>query len=359
MPTSPGKRITAFEVLRAWSANYKRAIDEIGDFIREPRNRLQIYKLVNRRPLQAFAELIRMMFREEMRFREALWQGTVDDDGDDFEGIHDCAFLLNRLGTHADRELIAEAGHLNQDVGAMDEYFSEFEDPNSQRDWELRHENAIDLRMNIRTAPYEHVATGWPDSGRHILAQYDDSTVVVYQAFRSTIADFAVEHQRFGGEFSLSRMSWIKPGFLWMMNRSGWATKEFQERILAIRLQSSFFEKLLERAVLSVFEPERYQSQDAWQRAVANSEVRLQWDPDHDPSGRPVARRALQLGLRGTALEQYADAAIISIEDITTFVKQQQALLNEPRKWLYVPHERVYVPGKAAAANVMLSDSQG
>jgi hypothetical protein len=31
---------------------------------------------------------------------------------------------------------------------------------------------------------------------------------------------------------------------------------------------------------------------------VARSEVRLQWNPDHDPTGNKLERRALQLGLR-------------------------------------------------------------
>ena len=36
----------------------------------------------------------------------------------------------------------------------------------------------------------------WPPAGRHILAQYDDDTVVVYQAFCPNIADYAVKNQR-------------------------------------------------------------------------------------------------------------------------------------------------------------------
>jgi hypothetical protein len=139
-----------------------------------------------------------------------------------------------------------------------------------------------------------------------------------------------------------------------MMYRSGWATKENQERILAVRLKSSFFEGLLERAVPSTFDPERYPSHDDWHGAVANSGVRLQWDPDHDLNGRPLARRALQLGLRGSALEEYADAAIISIEDITAFVKHTHEFL-ERESQLYVPQERVYLPGAAGARNVRLS----
>jgi hypothetical protein len=74
----------------------------------------------------------------------------------------------------------------------------------------------------------------WPSTGRHVLAQYDDDAVVVYQAYRPSIGAFAAEHGYFGGEFSLSRMSWIKPNFLWMMYRCGWARKEGQERVLAL-----------------------------------------------------------------------------------------------------------------------------
>src|SRR3954463_12412875 len=98
----------------------------------------------------------------------------------------------------------------------------------------------------------------WPRTGRHILAQFDATTIVVYQAYRPSIARFAVEHQQFGGEFSFSRMSWIKPNFLWMMYRAGWATKEGQEHILAVRLRRTFFDGLLRQVVPSGFDSRRY-----------------------------------------------------------------------------------------------------
>ena len=81
----------------------------------------------------------------------------------------------------------------------------------------------------LRTEPYVAQTERWPKSGRHILAQFDDASVVVYQAYRPSIGRHAAEHGYFGGDFSLSRMSWIKPNFLWMMYRSGWGTKEGQE----------------------------------------------------------------------------------------------------------------------------------
>ena len=63
---------------------------------------------------------------------------------------------------------------------------------------------------------HRDVVATWPRAGRHVLASYDDTTVVVYQAYRPSIARFAVQHGYFGGnDFSLSRMSWIKPCLLY------------------------------------------------------------------------------------------------------------------------------------------------
>src|SRR6185503_10472687 len=126
----------------------------------------------------------------------------------------------------------------------------------------------------------------WPVAGRHIMAQFNAETVVVYQAYRPAIGRYAAQHQHFGGEFSFSRMSWIKPNFLWMMYRSGWGTKEGQEITLAVRLRRKAFGEILQQAVLSSYVPEVYLSQDNWKKRLAESLVRLQWDPDHDPCGK-------------------------------------------------------------------------
>lgn len=175
------------------------------------------------------------------------------------------------------------------------------------------------------------------------MAQYDDSSVVVYQAYRPAIAHFAVEHGYFGGEFSFERMSWIKPNFLWMMYRSGWGTKAGQEVTLAIRIARAAFETILAAAVYSSFVPDVFESELAWKQAVARSSVRLQWDPDHHPSGAKLERRAIQLGLRGEVLTHYARDWIVSIEDISKFVQQQyQAVRLGDWQQLLVPSEAVY-----------------
>ena len=83
-------------------------------------------------------------------------------------------------------------------------------------------------------------------------------------------------------------MSWIKPNFLWMMYRCGWASKEGQEVVLAVRLKRSSFDEILRRAVHSTYVSEVYESESAWKAAVGRSDVRLQWDPDHDLLGLPL-----------------------------------------------------------------------
>ncbi|HET7866114.1 MAG TPA: DUF4291 family protein [Burkholderiaceae bacterium] len=43
---------------------------------------------------------------------------------------------------------------------------------------------------------------------------------------RPTVGHDAIRHGHLAGpDVSLSRMSWVKPNFLWMMCRSGWGTK--------------------------------------------------------------------------------------------------------------------------------------
>jgi hypothetical protein len=207
----------------------------------------------------------------------------------------------------------------------------------------------------VITAQYLTQANQWPTTGRHILARHDAESIYVYQAYNSAIAAYAIQQQRFGGPaFSYSRMSWIKPNFLWMMYRCGWASKAGQEHVLAIRLRRSFFDELLCNAVYSTFDATLYSTHDAWKRALAGSEVRLQWDPDHDPHGHPLQRRAIQLGLRGTTLQRYGTTENLSIEDITAFVKEQAQLLTQGLEQLSIPAESAYQPNLAASQSIGL-----
>lgn len=205
--------------------------------------------------------------------------------------------------------------------------------------------------MSIRTESYLSQRQRWPQSGQHILAQHDEQSVLVYQAYRPSIADYAVRHGRFGGaDFSFARMSWIKPNFLWMMYRAGWATKPGQERILGLRIARTFFEQLLEQVVASTYQPDHFADHAEWQAAVANSDVRMQWDPDHSPTGAKESRRAIQLGLRGEALRAFAAEQLLEVIDLSDFVATQRVYASEGEHGqLLLPLETVYQPASSEA----------
>lgn len=204
---------------------------------------------------------------------------------------------------------------------------------------------------SLLTEAYVVQEARWPRTGRVIMAQYDADSIVVYQAYRPAIGEFAVHRGFFGGEFSLNRMSWIKPNFLWMMYRSGWGLKEGQEVTLAVRIKRRAFDAIAAAAVYSSFEPAVYGSMAEWQQQVAASDVRLQWDPDHDPHGRALDRRAMQLGLRGEFLAKYAREWIVGIEDISEFVRAQRIVLEqEGIAALTTPREETYPIGDPQVA---------
>ena len=114
---------------------------------------------------------------------------------------------------------------------------------------------------------------------------------------------------------------------------------------VAVRLKRRFFDSLLAQAVPSSYDAQVFGSRDAWAAAAANSDVRQQWDPDHMPTGEKCERRAIQLGLRGAALEAYGKREIVQILDMSEFVAEQRANV---RQWqngkLLTPLESVYVP---------------
>lgn len=195
---------------------------------------------------------------------------------------------------------------------------------------------------SLKTERYAQQASRWPRSGRFILAQHDDDSIIVYQAYRAEIGLFAATHGWFGGAFSLNRMSWIKTSFMWMMYRSDWGRREGQEITLAIRLQRDAFNRILSSAVHSSFDPMRYPSLEEWKRRGRETDVRLQWDPDHGPDGAPMPRKAIQLGLRGETLRRYSKDWILDVYDISEFVAEQR--LNRFRaEQLTSPEETVFV----------------
>lgn len=198
--------------------------------------------------------------------------------------------------------------------------------------------------MKITTEKYHASKKRLPATGQHIIGHQTKEEIVVYQAYKPSIANYAIQHQCFGGnDFSFSRMSWIKPNFLWMMFRCGWAEKEKQERVLALWINKSDFEKILLNAVQSSFKENQHEDYTQWKASLTESDVRLQWDPDHDPYGNKLTRKAIQIGLRGKTLEHFVQHQINCIEDITDFVCDQRELLRKNTlDDLLIPVENVW-----------------
>jgi hypothetical protein len=192
---------------------------------------------------------------------------------------------------------------------------------------------------------------------RHeIRALHTADTLTVYQAYRPSLGRPAARDGRFPAEWGRGRMTWIKPSFLWMMYRCGWGTKEGQETVLAVEITRDGFLWALRHASLSHFADEVHESREAWQAALRGAPARVQWDPERDLHGRPLAHRSLQLGLSGEASRGYADEWIVGIRDVTPLAHEVHGLVREGRldaARALIPVERPYeVPADALAGLV-------
>lgn len=178
---------------------------------------------------------------------------------------------------------------------------------------------------------------------RQILAQFDEGGIFVYQAFKAAIADEALRLGTFGKGFNLNRMTWIKPSFGWMLYRSGYATKQGQERILKIKLCHAGFQTILAQAIPSSYNRDLFTTKLDWERALKLSEVRYQWDPDRSLRLQRLERRAIQLGIQGSTVRNYVRDWILGIEDVTALARSIHAAIQNREKQLpLVLDERVY-----------------
>ena len=178
-----------------------------------------------------------------------------------------------------------------------------------------------------------------------IRADYDRETIAIYQAYSPVIADAALKAGRFVAPFSLQRMTWIKPSFLWLMHRSHWGQKSGQERILCVRVKRTGWEKALRMACLTSFEPRLFASPDAWAEEFQRAPVHLQWDTERSLRGAGLTCYSIQIGLSRHIIREYVEDWVTGIEDITPRVRRISELLqsgqaDKARRQL--PPERVY-----------------
>jgi len=194
-----------------------------------------------------------------------------------------------------------------------------------------------------------HLEQEGGDGTQVFRGEWDEEGIFVYQAFKDSIADWALEHQIFGGpDFKPVRMTWVKPSFAWVLYRSGYGRKHNQTRILKMKLSHESMAGLL--------------SNCQCKHGGGGSKGRVQWDPSRDllagcPKDRAPRKmqreRAIQIGIKADMSELYVKS-IISIQDVTYLARKVgdahaadlksksdtaiTALLSE------LPHERPYMP---------------
>ncbi|EEP72356.1 hypothetical protein MCAG_02683 [Micromonospora sp. ATCC 39149] len=200
---------------------------------------------------------------------------------------------------------------------------------------------------------------------RQIRARYSAATITVYQAYPPQIALPAVSAGRFVAPFKRDRMTWIKPSFLWMMYRCGWATKPGQERVLSIDITRDGFEWALARACLSHYDRDVHGDKATWSRQLKTSPVRVQWDPERSLHLNALPYRSLQVGLSGEAVDRYVDDWIVAVTDITPTVERARDLLRRgddqaaaaqlPVEYVYPLPDRIAV-GLHASPDVTASE---
>mmetsp|Transcript_61259 Transcript_61259/g.171303 ORF Transcript_61259/g.171303 Transcript_61259/m.171303 type:complete len:274 (+) Transcript_61259:65-886(+) len=159
------------------------------------------------------------------------------------------------------------------------------------------------------------------DDVQVFCGEWDAEGVYVYQAFCDEIADWALEHQQFGGpHFNTTRMTWIKPSFAWVLYRSGYGHKHGQKRILKVKVPHHEFGEILGQC--QCVDTNRATRTKRCEND-GGSNGRVQWDPGRDilsSDGRQPRlmrrHRAIQIGMAGRLSELYV-RSVISIQDVT------------------------------------------
>ena len=178
-----------------------------------------------------------------------------------------------------------------------------------------------------------------------IRADYNRDTLVIYQAYPHAIAEAALQHGRFVAPFSFGRMTWIKPSFLWLMERSNWGRKTGQEHVLAVRITRRGWEEALGQAVLTHPEKGVYRDAEDWKRQFDEAPVHVQWDPERSLRGAALDHKSIQVGLSRHVIQRYVEEWIVEIQDYTPLARRLYGLIqsgNAAKAKPLLPREAVY-----------------
>merc|ERR1719188_1544207 len=193
------------------------------------------------------------------------------------------------------------------------------------------------------------------------VGEWDDEGVSFYQAFNSDIADWAIEHQKFGGpKFNPERMTWIKPSFAWMLYRAGYGLKDKnQNRVLKVKLSHEAAATILAASSLAHGEGPRMvngrvqwdPARSVWHGSAAKRKQNMENTVEPEKDG---PARAIQIGMR-KKLSRFYVHSILSIQDVTELsrrVHDAHALWRVPEESEAamrqlegsLPEERLYMP---------------
>jgi hypothetical protein len=185
-------------------------------------------------------------------------------------------------------------------------------------------------------APQTTTTTKIPTPYRQIRAHYDEDTITVYQAYNSTIASAAVQHQKLDASpLFRPRMTWIKPSWTWMMYRAGYSYKDAnQARILAIKMSHTGFVEVLRRAELTTHDaltgnPKGDGKSD---HGPAGRKVKVQWDPERSVRIGKLDYRSIQIGIPANVVEEWIEKWIVGIEDVTDTAQGMKNAIDEDKK---------------------------
>ncbi len=184
---------------------------------------------------------------------------------------------------------------------------------------------------------------------QELRAEFDKETITVYQAYNKNIALPAIKNNKFEKPFSFNRMTWIKPSFLWLMERSNWGNKSNQDFILGIKIKREYWEKALSLGVLTDPDKDVYSSGYEWEKQFKEAKVHIQWDPERTLRGSKLQERTIQVGISRFLIDEYNNDWISEIIDLTPLTKKLNALrkagkYKEAKRLL--PKEREYPLGK-------------
>jgi len=180
---------------------------------------------------------------------------------------------------------------------------------------------------------------------QEIRAEFDNETITVYQAYNKQIALPAIKNNKFEKPFSFNRMTWIKPSFLWLMERSNWGNKSNQDYILGIKIKREYWDNALSLGILTDPDKEIYTSGYEWEKQFKVAKIHIQWDPESTLKGGKLRERTIKVGISRFLIEEYNNDWIDKIVDLTPLVKKMD-VLRKAGKYDQVkrllPKEKVY-----------------